>query len=137
MTKPSRHSVTRLVRALVAACVAGLVLVPSAPAAFSFGAAANFGAGSNPRSVAIGDLNADAKPDLAIVNNSSGNVSVLLGDGTGSFGAATNFAVGSGATSVAIDDLNADGKPDLAVTHTGSPSAGVAILIGDGTGGFG
>src|SRR4051794_39585143 len=89
MAKRSRHSVKRVVPALVAACVAGLVLVPSALAAFGpavFGPARGFAAGSRPVSVAVGDLNGDAKPDLAVANRTSNDVSVLAGTGSGSFG---------------------------------------------------
>ena len=83
-----------------------------------FGAATNLAVGSNPRSVAIGDLNRDGKPDLAVADVTN-SVSVLLGTGTGTFGAATNFpvVVGSSPFSVAIGDLNGDGKPDLAVAN--------------------
>ena len=83
--------------------------------------------GTNPYSVAIGDLNGDSKPDLAVANIGSDNVSVLLGDGTGSFGPATNFPVGTGPISVAIGDLNGDSKPDLAVANWGSST--VSILL--------
>ena len=43
------------------------------------------GAGNGPVSVAVGDLNLDGRPDLAVANSTSGNVTILLGDGTGSF----------------------------------------------------
>jgi len=101
----------------------------------TFGAATSFAAGTNPRSVAIGDLNSDGKPDLAVANANSANVSILLGTGTGSFGTATNFTVGTQPISVAIGDLNGDGKPDLAVANANS--ANVSILLGTGTGSFG
>jgi len=44
--------------------------------------------------------------DLAVVNEGSNNVSILLGTGTGSFGTATNFAVGSQPRSVTVGDFN-------------------------------
>src|SRR5215831_12571491 len=49
----------------------------------SFQAAQAFGAGSQPLSVAVGDFNGDGKPDLAVANQVSNNVSVLLGNGDG------------------------------------------------------
>lgn len=77
--------------------------------------------------VAVGDLNGDGIPDLAVANNSNDYVSVLLGTGTGSFGTVTNFAVGAIPNSIAIGDLNGDGKLDLAVANYGSGS--VSILL--------
>src|SRR5207249_528870 len=59
-------------------------------------------------SVAIADLNADGRPDLAVVNSNSNRVSVLLGNGDGSFGPKTDFVTGSIPSSVAIANLNAD-----------------------------
>jgi hypothetical protein len=61
----------------------------------TFQAARNFGVGSYPLSVAVGDFNGDGVPDLAVANASSNNVSVLLGNGDGTFQAARNFGVGS------------------------------------------
>jgi len=44
----------------------------------TFQAPENYGAGTNPLSVAVGDFNGDGKPDLAVANNGSNNVSILL-----------------------------------------------------------
>ena len=41
-----------------------------------------------------GDVNWDGKPDLAVANNGSNTVSVLLGNGNGTFQAQQNFATG-------------------------------------------
>src|SRR6266542_437013 len=48
--------------------------------------------GGLPRSVAVGDFNGDTDPDLAVANDSSDNVSILLGGAGGSFSGPTNFA---------------------------------------------
>jgi hypothetical protein len=101
----------------------------------SFSSATNFPAGTNPRSVAVGDLNGDGKPDLVVANSGNATISVLLGTGTGSFGAATNYNVGAFPYSVVIRDLNGDGKPDLAVAN--ADSSNVSILLGNGDGTFG
>ena len=46
----------------------------------NFSAPTNFGAGSSPNSVAVGDFNGDGKQDLAVANGGSNNVSILLRD---------------------------------------------------------
>ena len=99
-----------------------------------FAAATNFTVGTTPRSVAIGDFNKDGNADIAAANQSSNNVSILLGDGTGSFAAATNFTVGTAPFSVAIGDFNKDGNADIAAANANSQN--VSILLGDGTGSF-
>src|SRR2546422_6504805 len=53
----------------------------------TFGARSDFGTGFGPVSVAIGDLNRDGRPDLAVGDYTSRTVSVLLGNGDGAFGA--------------------------------------------------
>ena len=58
--------------------------------------APNFGVGIRPQSVVVGDFNNDTSLDLAVVNQSSNNVSILLGNGKGMFGTPTNFGVGTG-----------------------------------------
>jgi hypothetical protein len=110
--------------------------------AFPAGAAAlNFKlttatAEEHPVNVAVGDVNSDGKPDLATANIGSGDVTVLLGDGSGGFVAAPGspFAAGDNPRSVAIGYLNKDGKLDLAVANSGSSS--VTVLLGNGFGGF-
>ncbi len=99
-----------------------------------FAAAANFGAGDFPISVAVGDFNGDGKQDLAVANEFSDNVSILLGDGAGNFSAPANFGAGDNPFSVAVGDFNGDGKQDLAVAN--QESNNVSILLGDGDGTF-
>src|SRR5262245_7120277 len=45
----------------------------------------------SPFSVAIGDLNGDGKPDVAVANIDYGTASVLLGNGDGTFGPPTHY----------------------------------------------
>jgi hypothetical protein len=108
----------------------------------TFAAAANFSAGTNPHSVAIGDFNGDGKPDLVTANSGSNNISILSNttvtstpSGPISFGTAVNYNVGTTPEAVAIGDFNGDGKLDLVVTNSGSNN--VSILLGTGTGSFG
>src|SRR5207237_1519142 len=87
-----------------------------------------------PVSVAVGDFNGDGRPDLAVANALSSNVSVLLGDGDGTFQAALNFDTGGGGpVSVTVGDFNGDGHLDLAVANPGSNTVSVLLGNGDGT----
>jgi hypothetical protein len=86
--------------------------------------------------VAIGDLNGDGKPDLAITNATTDQVNVLLGNGSGGFApsAGSPLTVGDAPYVVVTADFNADHHLDLAVTDNGSGD--VSVLAGDGAGGF-
>ena len=88
-----------------------------------------------PISVATGGLNSDRFPDLAVANQLSNNVSVLLGTGKGTFRAPRNFAAGTNPSSVAVGNLSADSFPDLAVTNQSSDN--VSVFLGNGNGSFG
>lgn len=102
-----------------------------------------FSGGAPAYSVAVADVNGDAKPDLVVANCSpthicgggNGVVGVLLGNGDGTFQPAVTYRAGGAQTaSVAIADLNGDGKPDLVVANSYySNTVGVLMGKGDGT----
>ena len=98
----------------------------------SFSPRVDFGTGSAPVSVAVGDINGDGMPDLAVANFFSNSVSVLLnttaaGASTPSFAARQDFATGLFPDSVAIGDLNGDGVPDLVVANSRSNTTSVLL----------
>ena len=93
-----------------------------------------YGAGNNPRSVAIGDFDRDGIQDF-VVSLTANQVSVFLGNGTGgtgtgSFHALANslFNVGTTPEQVVVGDFNGDGIQDLATVNAGSGN--VSILLG-------
>jgi len=90
-------------------------------------------------SLAVGDLNGDGKPDLALQSNDTtgGGMSILLNNGSGTFGTGTYYPVaisgvyaGSG---IAIGDVNGDKKPDVVV---GSSSVTAIVYLNQGSGIF-
>jgi subtilisin-like proprotein convertase family protein len=95
---------------------------------------APYSAGTNPTNLAIADYNNDTKPDVAVVNQISNNVSILLGNGDGTFGAQSTVSVGSSPYSIVAGKFNADSNFDLAVTNSGANT--VLILLGNGNGTF-
>jgi hypothetical protein len=86
-----------------------------------------FACGDSPFGVAIGDINGDGRPDLAIVNSPSitssntgrDGLTILLGDGNGKFTTmpGSPFTAGNAPSRVAIGDLNSDGIADIVVTN--------------------
>lgn len=84
--------------------------------------------------VVIEDFNADGAVDLAVTNQNSNNVSVLLGNGTGIFKIKTEFPAGGPPRRIATADLDGDRNPDLVLPITAGNA--VAILFGDGRGNF-
>src|ERR1022692_2836071 len=99
---------TMIVVSLLMVC--SITVLAQSPPPVSFLPAVNYGAGSYPRSVAVGGFNGDGKPDLAVANYNSDAVSVLLGNGDGTFQAAVNYGAGSSPESVTVGDFNGDGK---------------------------
>jgi hypothetical protein len=96
--------------------------------------------------LAVGDLNGDGKPDLAIVNNADNDISVAFGDGRGNFArAASTFAVGPSPYPSALGDVNNDGHPDIVATASATGpqrsqqlrfSRALTLLLNDGHGSF-
>ncbi|HET9407159.1 MAG TPA: FG-GAP-like repeat-containing protein [Candidatus Sulfotelmatobacter sp.] len=114
------------------------------PSTSSIGLSApkSFTTGSGPALMAVGDFNGDGKPDLAVANEFSNNVSILLGDGHGGFQTHVDYPAGPEPSAVAVGDFNGDGKLDLAVADTNCPNntcgpGSVSILLGTGDGTFG
>jgi hypothetical protein len=89
-----------------------------------------FACGDAPFGVAIGDVNADNKPDLAIINSPASmaegkgknGLTILLGNGTGKFAVMNGspFPAGKIPNRVAVGDVNGDGVNDVVTSDNGS-----------------
>src|SRR5436190_2977464 len=122
--------------ALASVVMMVLAAAPANAAFFTQPAGSPSAAGTAPNQSVTGDFDLDTKPDLAVVNSSSNNVSILLGDGLGGFTPAPGSPVMVGTTpkSVAVGDFNNDGKPDFVADNFIGGS--VSVFLGDGAGGF-
>jgi hypothetical protein len=86
-------------------------------------------AGGNLACIAVGDFNGDGTPDLAICNDNTSDISVLIGNGDGTFQQpSVTYVAGSNPSSIAVGDFNGDGVTDLAVAISGSNT--ISILLG-------
>ncbi|CAF4155908.1 unnamed protein product, partial [Rotaria sordida] len=94
------------------------------------------GSGSQPHSIAIGDLNNDGRSDIVVANYGTHNVGVLLGRSHGVFEPMRTYSteVGFAPYSVSVADFNNDNRLDIVVTY--SKTDNIAILLGDGNGTF-
>ncbi|MBI3817435.1 MAG: VCBS repeat-containing protein [Planctomycetes bacterium] len=89
----------------------------------------------------IGDLNGDGIPDVAVGTDQAfpgttitGQIGVLIGDGSGDFVGASGpgavvvaFPVGLGGGSLALSDLNGDGRNDLVTANTNNSNISVLL----------
>ncbi len=99
-----------------------------------FDSKTDYTTGEAPRSVAIADVNGDAKLDIITVNANDSTSSVLLNNGSGGFLAKVDYATGGFPVSVAVADVNGDAKPDIITANYNGWSS--SILLGNGNGTF-
>src|ERR1019366_9447819 len=102
-----------------------------------FGAVTLLSNGSTaPFELVSGDFNNDGKVDVAVVNFTSNNVTIMLGNGTGGLTTGNSYSTGSvaGPCAIGMGDFNNDGNQDLVIADCSV--AQYTILLGNGDGTF-
>ena len=93
--------------------------------------------GQSPVAIATADVNGDAVPDLAVVNQGDNSVSILLGSSNldATFTAASGSPLPTATTPAGIVIANFTGGnfPSLAVTNKGQGTLGIYLGLGAGT----
>lgn len=107
------------------------VLLGNGQGTFTAAAGSPFTVGASPTFMSVADLNGDGRLDFATANQSSANLSILVGNGAGGFSAVPTspIAGGNGPTGVATGDFNGDGLIDLANTNFFANSAVVRLAV--------
>jgi hypothetical protein len=95
--------------------------------------ASTYRVGKSPMGAAPGDFDKDGDIDVAVTNNSSNSVSILLNDGTGKFDSVSSYSVPAPYRIIAAD-IDQDFDLDLITCH--QQNEGLSLLRNDGMGHF-
>lgn len=97
-----------------------------------FAAKVDYPTDSEPYEVALGDVNGDGWPDVAVACLPVGILDVYLNDGKGGLGSRATYQIDNGCQSLVLADLNGDKHLDVIA----GIFAGATILLGKGDGTF-
>src|SRR5688572_5479126 len=83
---------------------------------------------------AAANLDKDGDMDIIVAGYNSGDMVVLLNDGTGTFSSPQVYSVAGQTNTVAVTDINGDGHPDALITT--SVGQRLSAFLNDGHGFF-
>jgi hypothetical protein len=114
--------------------LAGVIgaLAQTAPTTVTF-SNQTYNTGPRPVSVVSGDFNGDGKPDLAVIDNQTSSVQVLLNTGAGQFTLGSQTNTGTGPVQIVTGTFNLTGHQSLAVANSDKT---MTVLLGLGDGSF-
>ena len=84
--------------------------------------------GSAPVQLSFSDVNRDGNDDAITVNEGTGSLSILLGDGN-DLGNTSSFVIGASPQSMAVHDFDNDGDDDFVVSLIGNGSGERELLL--------
>jgi hypothetical protein len=88
----------------------------------------------DPTAVLAEDFNRDGNLDVAVGDQSNGDVTILLGNGAGGFSSNILYLTGVYVSSMTSGDFNGDSYPDLAFGD--NYVGGISVMLNNGAGGF-
>ncbi|MBD3178320.1 MAG: T9SS type A sorting domain-containing protein [Candidatus Latescibacteria bacterium] len=91
---------------------------------------------NGPESITSNDFDGDGNIDLAVANEHSCNIAVMLGNGDGYFGTAVYYSTGNSTDPRSITSADFDGDGNIDLLTANNSTGDVAILLGNGDGTF-
>jgi hypothetical protein len=91
---------------------------------------------TGPVAMTVADFNADGNPDLAIVNQTTQNVTILAGNGDGTFAQFANSPLTVGKLPVAITSGTLSGSNGPALAIVNQQDNTLSVYLGNGNGTF-
>ncbi len=100
---------------------------------FDYQAPKSIEVGREPNDLQVGDFNGDLKPDLAVLNFRSQDVSILLATELGQYELKSTQPVGDSPSDIVVGDFNNDQHTDFGVAIF---NVGINLFFGKGNGTF-
>ncbi|WP_324680477.1 FG-GAP-like repeat-containing protein [Hymenobacter sp. GOD-10R] len=114
----------------------------TAPAAGIFTGPLEASVGTNPQSVALGDVDGDGDVDVLTANNlnnapTNSTVSIRLNNGNGAYTGTQEVGVGTGPYSIKLGDIDGDGDLDFVTANANSGERNtISVRLNNGSGTF-